>query len=354
MVESRRTLLRRGVALGIAGTVGVGTMPAARAAAQSTPATGGEPLKVALVLHGNLGDKSFFDSAAAGIERAEEELGIEADILEAGVDRARWQPALADAADGDYDVIVVGTFEMNGYLTEIAPQYPDKTFILFDDVVDYASGCCANVYSIQYRTSDAAYLAGYAAAKVSESKKVGTILGAEGGPILEFATGFEQVVAAGDPAVEVLRAVANTFVDPAKGKELALAQIQQGADITFPIAGGTGIGALQAARDESIKAIGVDSDQAALFAETDPAQAEVIMTSVLKNVGQSLYLALQGTIDGTTEYGSAVVLGLADGAVDIAENSYYERLVPEEVRQEVTDLRQQIIDGELEVETAFE
>ncbi|MBA3414072.1 MAG: BMP family ABC transporter substrate-binding protein [Chloroflexia bacterium] len=353
-VESRRVLLRRGVAsLAVAGTAGLAVAPARWVAAQSTPAGGGEPLRVALVLHGTLGDRSFFDSAAAGIARAEAELGIEADILEAGLDRACWQPALADAADGDYDVIIVGTFEMNGFLTEIAPEYPDKRFILFDDVVDYASGCCGNVYSIQYRTSDAAYLAGYAAAKVSESKTVGTILGAEGGPILEFATGFEQGVAAGDPEVEVLQAVANTFADPARGKELALAQIQQGADIVFPIAGGTGIGALQAARDESIKAIGVDSDQAALFAESDPAQAAVIMTSVLKNVGQSLFLALQGTIDGTTEYGTAVVLGLADGAVDIAEDGPYQELVPEEVRLEVDELRQQIIDGDLNVESAF-
>lgn len=352
---TRRGILRQGAVLaGAVGVAGGGFQKANRVGAQATPTNQDEPLKVALVLHGTLGDKSFFDSAAAGIERAEADLGIEADILEAGLDRARWQPALADAADGDYDVIIVGTFEMNGYLIEIAPEYPDKRFILFDDVVDYATGCCSNVYSIQYRTSDAAYLAGYAAAKVSETKKVGTILGAEGGPILEFATGFEQGVAAGNPEVEVVQAVANTFADPAKGKELALAQIQQGVDVIFPIAGGTGIGALQAARDESVYAIGVDSDQAVLFAETDPAQAEVIMTSVLKNVGQSLYLALEGTLNGSTEYGSSVILGLADGAVDIAENASYEAIVPEAVRQEIDTLRQQIIDGEIEVESAFD
>jgi basic membrane protein A len=350
---TRRTLAR--LAMTGSALAGLGAWAPRLAVAQGdgTPAAGGPPLRVALVLNGTLGDKSFFDSAAAGIERARTELGVEADILEAGIDRARWQPALADAADGDYDVIIVGTFEMNGFLTEIAPEYPDKRFVIFDDVVDYASGCCANVYSIQYRTSDAAYLAGYAAAKVSTSKKLGTILGAEGGPILEFATGFEQGAAAADPNVEVIQAVANTFTDPARGKELALAQFQQGVDIVFPIAGGTGIGALQAARDEDKLAIGVDSDQAALFAETDPVQAAVIMTSVLKNVGQSLFLALQGTADGTTPYGEVVVLGLADGAVDISENADYERLVPQEVRDEVAVLRQQIIDGEIEVESAL-
>ena len=315
-----------------------------------------DPLRVAFVVNGTLGDKSFFDSAAEGIERMREELGVEADILEAGNDRARWEPALADAADGDYDVIIVGTFDMAGYLSEIAPLYPDKRFILFDEVVDYSTGCCDNVYSIQYQTSEASYLAGYAAASVSESGMLGTFVGAEIGPILEFTTGFEQGASAANPDVEIVQAVvggANPWADPAKGKELALAQIQQGVDVVFPIAGGSGIGAIQAARDEDILAVGVDSDQAALFAETDPAQAEVIMTSVLKNVGQSLFLAVEGTINGTTEYGTTRIFGLADEAVGIVEDDNWQSIVPEEVRAEVDALRQQIIDGELEVEPAI-
>ena len=312
-----------------------------------------EPLKVVFVVNGTLGDKSFFDSAAEGMQRMEEELNVESTIIEPGYDRGRWEPALADAADGDYDIIIVGTFDMVGYLTELAPEYPEKRFIIFDDVVDYSSGDLSNVYSIQYQTSEASYLAGYAAASITESNVLGTIMGAEAGVILEFIVGFEQGAKAANPDVQVLRANANSYSDPAKGKELALAQIQQGADIIFPIAGSTGIGALQAARDEGILAIGVDSDQAALFAETDPAQAEVIFTSVLKNVGQSLFLAVEGTIEGTTEYGSAVLFGLADGAVDIVQNENYEEAVPEDVRATVDDLRQQIIDGELVVEHAI-
>ncbi len=313
-----------------------------------------DPLRVAFVVNGTLGDKSFFDSAAAGMQQMSEELGVETDILEPGYDRARWEPALYDAADSGYDIIIVGTFDMVGYLTEIAPEYPDIKFIIFDDEVDYSTGCCDNVYSIQYQTSEASYLAGYAAASVSESGKIGTILGAEGGPILEFTVGFEQGAKAANPDIEVIQSVANSYSDPAKGKELALAQIQQGVDVVFPIAGSTGIGSLQAARDEGVLAIGVDSDQAALFAETDPAQAEVIMTSVLKNVGQSIFLAVEGTINGTTEYGTVGLFGLADGAVDIVQDENFEKYVPEDVRDEINELRQQIIDGELEVEHAID
>ncbi len=143
--------------------------------------------------------------------------------------------------------------------------------------------------------------------------------------------------------------MAGSFTDPAKGKELALAQFAQGVDIVFPIAGGTGIGALQAARDEGKLAVGVDSDQATIFEPTDPAQAAVIFTSVEKRVGDSLYTALAQTLDGSAPYGTALILGLADGAVGISKNAQYEALVPEAVRAEVEAQEAAIIAGEIEV-----
>ena len=310
------------------------------------------PLEVALVIHGTLGDRSFLDSAAAGVERAEAELPVDATVIEAGLDRSRWQPALADAADQGFDVVIVGTWEMTGFVTELAPEYPDTRFIIFDEAPDFSGGDLGNVMGITYQTSTAAYLAGYAAASVSETGTIGEILGVEGGPILEFATGFAQGARAADPDIEILRAVAGTFTDPAKGKELALAQFDQGADIVFPIAGGTGIGALQAARDTGRLAIGVDSDQAAIFAPTDQAQADVIITSVEKRVGDSLVTALAQTIDGTAEYGAALHLGLTDGAVGISRNAQYETLVPEAVRAAVDEAEAGIVDGSIQVEGA--
>jgi basic membrane protein A len=306
-------------------------------------------LSVALVVHGNLGDKSFFDSAAAGLERAAAELPIDLTIIEAGSDRGRWQPALADAVDQGFNVVIAGTWEMTGFMVELAPEYPDTKFITFDDAPDFAATPIPNMMAIMYRVSTAAYLAGYAAAKISQTGKLGTILGVEGATILEFDGGFEQGAKAANPNVEVTRAVAGSFTDPAKGKELALAQFAQGVDIVFPIAGGTGIGALQAARDEGKLAVGVDSDQATIFEPTDPAQAAVIFTSVEKRVGDSLYTALAQTLDGSAPYGTALILGLADGAVGISKNAQYEALVPEAVRAEVEAQEAAIIAGEIEV-----
>jgi len=309
------------------------------------------PLKVALVLHGTLGDKSFFDSAKAGMDKATAELPVDVKIIEMGYDRSKWQPGIADAVDSGYDVVIAGTFDMTGYITELANEYPDVKFIDFDDSPDFSGGAFPNVLAVQYGTSTAGYLAGYAAAKISKSGILGTILGMEFPTVTDFKTGFDQGAKDANPNIQILNATAGTFSDPAKGKEIGLAQLNQGADIIFPIAGGTGLGALQAVKEAGggQLAVGVDSDQATIFAATDAAQADVIFTSVEKKVGESLFLALKGTIDGTQAYGQRVVLGLKDGAVGISKNAQYEKLVPADIRAEIEAKEAAIIAGEIVV-----
>jgi basic membrane protein A len=347
---SAQTFSRR-AAVGLIAAAGLLTSVSPAVLAQEYTAE--NPLKVALVVHGNLGDKSFFDSAAAGLERAKAELPVTVTVMEAGYDRGRWQPTLADATDQDFDVIIAGTWEMNGFMQELAPEFPDTKFILFDDTPDFSANEFPNVLALTYRVSTAAYLAGYAAAKVSTTGKIGEILGVEGATILEFAVGFEQGAKAANPEIEVVRAVAGSFDDPAKGKELALAQFAQGVDVVFPIAGSTGIGALQAARDEGKLGVGVDSDQALIFAANDQAQADVILTSVEKKVGDSLVSVLEQTIAGTAPYGTNLVLGLQEGAVGISKNAYYEKLVPADVRAAIEAEEAKIVSGELTVETVM-
>ncbi|SMY07133.1 BMP family lipoprotein [Flavimaricola marinus] len=344
-------LTRRSVAHLMLGT-GLATMMTAGVAfAQEYSAD--NPMTVALVVHGTLGDKSFFDSAAAGLVRAEADLPVDVTVIEAGNDRGRWEPALADAADQGFDVVIAGTWEMNGFMQELSGEFSDTKFIIFDDTPDFSGGAFPNIMALTYRVSTAAYLAGYAAASVSETGKLGEIFGVEGATILEFAVGFEQGARAANPDIEIVRAVAGTFTDPAKGKEIALAMFDQGVDVVFPIAGGTGIGALQAARDEGHLAVGVDSDQAAIFAPTDPEQAAVILTSVEKKIGDSLYTALEMTLAGDAPYGTTQLLGLSEGAVGISMNEQYETLVPEDVRAAITDLEAQIAAGDIAVDSTM-
>ena len=203
-----------------------------------------EPLKVILLINGVLGDKSFFDSAQRGVDRAAKELGVEVKTVETEPDNpALWEATLIDvAANEEFDVLIMGTWQMTQYLEQIASDYPDKRFIFFDSNVNYESGCCDNVYSVLYKQNEGSYLAGvYAAAMTTQAMDgmnpeavIGSVGGQEIPVILDFMMGYEQGAKDINPDIEVIRQFANSWDDPAKGKELTKAQYSQGADIVFP------------------------------------------------------------------------------------------------------------------------
>ncbi|HMN31702.1 MAG TPA: BMP family ABC transporter substrate-binding protein, partial [Caldilineaceae bacterium] len=142
--------------------------------------------------------------------------------------------------------------------------------------------------------------------------------------------------------------------DPAKGKELAKAQYSQGADIVFQIAGGTGQGVFEAAAEDGKYAIGVDSDQALIIEQADPDQAARILTSMLKNVDNSLFRAISLHLEGKAPYGKTEALGIAEGGVGLARNKFYDESTPDEVKQLVDAAEQKILNGEIKVATAFQ
>ena len=342
-----------------------GEAAATEAAADTAAAPAGEPLKVLNFVNGSLGDKSFFDSANRGIERAVAELGIEADTIETSYDATQWEPALVDALEnGDYDVVVLGTSNMVEYVQRLAPQYPDVRFVFYDDQVNYETceGGCANVYSMLYKQNEGSYLAGvYAAAMTTQELDgmnpeavIGSVGGQEIPVILDFMVGYEQGARDTNPDIQVLRQFADSWNDPAKGKELTKAQYSQGADIVFQIAGGTGQGVFEAAAEDGKYAIGVDSDQALAVADADPAQAERILTSMLKNIDNSIVRALQLHIAGELTYGQAENLGIAEGGVGLARNEFYDKNTPDSVKQLVDEAEAKVTSGEIVVETAFQ
>jgi len=356
------------MALLVAACAGAAPAPAAdsEAAADSgaeTAAEGDAPLKVVYFANGVLGDKSFFDSAQRGMDRAEAELGVETKTIEAGIDETQWEPAFVDAvANQEYDLFIVGTWQMVDFLAQVAPQYPDKKFVLFDSAVDYENCECDNVYSILYKQNEGSYLAGvYAAAMTTQEMDgmnpdavIGSVGGQEIPVILDFMVGYEQGAADTNPDITVIRQFASSWNDPAKGKELAKAQYSQGADIVFQIAGGTGQGVFEAAQEDGHYAIGVDSDQAIIVEEADPDQAARILTSMMKNVDNSLFRAIQLHLDGTAPYGEAEALGIAEGGVGLARNKFYDESTPDEVKALIDEAEQKIIAGEITVVTAFE
>lgn len=324
----------------------------------------GDQLKVALFLPGNLGDMGFLDSAARGVKIAAEELGIEYTIIEAGSDPAVWGPGLEDVAYGDYDVIITGAPPMAPHVEQVAALLPEKYFILFDTQVDYERHPeLTNVYSILYRQNEGSFLAGALAALVTTSDMpkatpepiIGFIGGMDYPVINDFLVGYIQGAQHINPEIKVLIAYAGTWSDPAKGKELALAQYRAGADIVFPAAAMTSLGALEAAKEADRYAIGVDDDQALIFAELlgDLDTAERILSSALKNVDISLLYALRRHVQGTLAYGQAEALGIAEGATGIADNWVYRKHVSEEFRATLAELEQKILTGEIIVQTAL-
>ncbi|HBT50228.1 MAG: Putative ABC-type transport system, periplasmic component/surface lipoprotein [Caldanaerobacter subterraneus] len=322
-----------------------------------------KPLKIVLLINGTLGDKSFFDSANHGIELIKKEYGdkVITKVIEMSYDNSKWEPTLQDVSEQDWDIIIVGTWQMAEYLQKLAPQYPEKKYIIFDTSVDYSKGNLSNVYSILYKQNEGSFLAGALAAKIANSnmplvtgKKLIGFLGGMDIPVInDFLVGYIQGAQYVDKDIKVAISYIGDFSDSAKGKELALAQYQQGATIGFNVAGQAGLGQLDAAKEMKRYAIGVDSDQALLFAESDPEKANLIVTSMLKRVDNSLLRAIKLYKEGNLKFGEAEALGLKEEAVGLADNEYYRKLVPEDIRQFIEDLKTKIINGEIKVDSAF-
>ena len=249
--------------------------------------------KVVNFINGVLGDKSIFDSCDSGVQKAAAEFGIEVKTIEAGNDLGDWQSSLENtAANEDYDLMILGSWDMYQSLQELAPLFPDKHFIIYDVPV-YLFTCekgCKNVYSFDYKVNEGAYLAGAYAGMMSETGVVGVVAGMDIPVINDFIVGYKQgAMDSGIHSDNIRVEYAYDWSNPAKGKELALAMYQQDADIILQIAGNTGDGVFQAAQEVGKYAIGADVDQALIIEDTDPDQAEAILTSILKRCDNSIY-----------------------------------------------------------------
>jgi len=328
-------------------------------------------LRIKFVINGTLGDKSFFDSADAGLKQIEKDYGYQIQVVELGSERTKWQPGFEDAAAaGDYDIFVAGTFDSVDFVSQLAPEYPDKKFWLFDAPADYEGtngGCsnkCENVYSITFKQNEGGYLAGYIAAGTlaagtlpgAESASKAGVIGAVEIPVIQdFAVGFDAGFEAGggsssDVTTQYIGG-STPFGDAPRAKEIANSMYGNGAGIVWPVAGSSGFGVFESAVDQGRYAFGIDSDQSETLEKAD--QRERIITSILKNVGAALQDAAKRDKDGSLPYGTAESLGLEQGAVGFVDNAQYEKLVPQNVRDKVAEVVQQIADGSITVPSAF-
>ncbi len=339
----------------------------AAAETEAAPAEGsaeaGKVYNVVYLVNGNLGDKSFFDSAEAGLEQLEADGRITLRTIEMGgteADQPRWASTLDEVSDsGEYDLVICGTYQMPDYLKEAATNYPDQKYLIFDD--DTYVGENANVVNVTYRQNDMGYLVGVFAAhmttdtsldKINEEPVVGFVGGIDSPVINDFLYGFITGAQSVNPDIKVDTRYTNDYVDTAIAKEYGISMINDNkCDIIWGVAGNAGNGAAEAAL-ETGKAwfIGVDSDQELTFSSD---MAAITLTSGLKNVGNSLIWIFDEWDAGTTYWGKKVTLGLEEGGVGIVTDKNFDKYASPETKQAVADAEAGVRNGSIQVPSAL-
>ncbi len=304
----------------------------------------GEELTVCVVVSSAFGDKSFNDSSKEGADKLAKDYGIKVNYIEC--QEENFKQHMMQAAEESDIVIPVGWQFYE--IPEVAKEYPDTKFIWVDNEAEGIEEL-PNVLCITYAQNEGSFLAGYIAAKMSESGTVGAVGGEENDTINDFLVGFKQGAEYANPDIKVVTNYANTYEDPAKGKECALALHGQGADVIFQVAGNTGNGVFAAAKEAGFYAIGVDQDQKISAPEYD----EQIICSMKKEVGLSIYDTIKAFIEDETWEGARVwTADMATGYVSIAYgNDDSKQQVSDDIKKEVEDIAGKIIAGDIVVST---
>jgi basic membrane protein A len=290
---------------------------------RQTPRTEGSA-KVGLVFDvGGRGDKSFNDAAFRGLEEARDSLGI----------------------GFEYLIIGVG-FIFTDDITAIAREFPDKRFACIDYTVDSSKSIPSNLVALEFREEEGSFLVGALAALVTKTNIIGFVGGMQSPLIRKFEVAYRAGAAYANPRCTVLVGYAGVtgeaFKNPGKGKELALGQYDQGADIIYHASGVTGLGVFEAARLRHKLAIGVDSDQ-------EHEAPGYILTSMTKIVDHAVFETIKAFKESRFQGGHAVTFGLKNGGVDYVYDRENRGLIPPEVHEKVEAIRRKIIDGEIVV-----
>ena len=307
-------------------------------------------VNVGIVLDiGGLGDKSFNDGADRGAVRAEKELGAHVRLIEPGEDADR-EAGLRLLAAERMDLVTGVGFIFTDDVTQLAKEYPNVNFA----VVDYSISTDRlgnpippppNVAALKFKEEEGSFLVGALAAMVGGSKKVGFVGGMDVPLIWKFEAGYKAGVKYACPDCTVIVQYAGVtpaaFRNPGKGKELALSQYQQGANVIYHASGATGLGVFEAARQAGKLAIGVDADQ------YDEAPGH-ILTSMVKGIDVAVYDMVKRVRDHTFK-GGIYTYGLAENGVGYVYDERNRALIPDSVRAKLEQIKSDIIAGKIKV-----
>jgi basic membrane protein A len=309
-----RLLLIAMLTLGLAAIVGACGDDEEEGNGGSQPAAteeSSEPIKVGMVTDiGGLDDRSFNQSAYEGLKRAESELGAEIRAV-TSKSNADYVPNLTTLARQQFDLVIAVGFLMGEATEKVAGSFPETNFAIIDFPQSAMKSKPKNVTGLLFKEAEAGYLVGYMAGLYVKDEGGDQVISAVGGqqvPAVDaYIAGYQAGAKAANPDIKTLYGYSQDFVDQAKCKELGLEHIGQGAQVVFAVAGGCGLGALDAAKEEGKQGIGVDADQAYL--------GDHIMTSALKKVDEAAFTAAQEVQEGTFKPGTDKIFDAKSGGV---------------------------------------
>ncbi|WP_455718079.1 BMP family lipoprotein, partial [Anaerosporobacter sp.] len=283
---------------------------------------------------GGINDQSFNQGAWEGLQRAETELGVEVTYLESQTE-ADYVSNVETLVDQGQDLIVACGFLMADTIKEAAEAYPDQKFAIIDDSTN---SDLPNVSCLMFKQNEASYLVGVVAAMMSETNKVGFVLGMSTPVMNQFGYGYVAGVLDTNKDATVEQYNANAFNDAAAGKAATNQMFTNGADVVFHAAGGTGNGVIEAAKEQGKYAIGVDIDQNYLAPEN-------VITSAMKRCDNAIYKIVEKMTKGEDIKGIQT-FGLDNDGVDIAPT---DTLLPDDVKAKVAEVKEKILSGEIVV-----
>jgi basic membrane protein A len=317
---------------------GCGSKKSTSSTTTTTDTTTTSSFKAGLVTDlGGLNDRGFNHLAYVGLQQAGTELGVKTRVLQSKSPQD-YIPNLSSLARQGYNLVIgVGFTEIEA-MKAVAKQFPNTHFAIVD-VSNADEGGLKNVEGLLFKEQQVGYLAGYAAAltaKAQGGKAVSSVGGQKQPPVDRFIAGYQAGAKAAVPGIETLNAYSQDFSNPAKCKEIALNQIAAGSVVVFQVAGGCGLGALDAAKQKSVWGIGVDADQGFLGTH--------ILTSATKGVDQAVFLSIKDAKDGAFKGGQDAVYGLDQEGVGLGK---FSSKTPEGVEAKVNEIKQQIIAGKI-------
>jgi basic membrane protein A len=304
----------------------------------------GGRMRVGIVFDiGGKDDKSFNAAAWEGVKRAAADFPIKLRDVEPG-EPTSIEPSMRAFAERGYDLIIGVGFAQAPIMEQVAKDYPNIRFAIIDGMIEEP-----NVASLLFKEHEGSFLVGYIAGKTTKTDKIGFVGGMDIPLIHKFETGYEEGAKYANPKIQIFQNYVGindgAWNNPGKGKELAKAQIERGADIIFQAAGNSGLGVFDAAEETNHLAIGVDANQ-------NWVKPGFILTSMLKRIDVAVYNTVKDLVDGKFS-GGLRLNGLENEGVGYALDNYNQPLIPQNIIDDVEKVKKDIIAGKIKVTDAM-